>query len=251
MQDVEKGRVQGRPLRCRFEIASRGGCQWTRKVNSGINAYLLDSSSSPGETFHLTNCKCLTRHSIGGNHESHAESWCGAAPSVGDARPDTRNPGEVVLVSASCAESRLPAARSAQTTMLSLCHGTFPPSRRRWTRLRLAPPSKFSRGTYTEEIVITKDLHVEGAGVGATILQSPATLTPFAAFVSARDTRNTTRRRGSHREWCQSPHVRIHRDRPSTLCGPCPRHRRDGGRQAHAGGVSYHTDAARARAEHL
>jgi hypothetical protein len=95
MKDIEKGRVQGRPLRCRFEIASRGGCQWTRKVNSGINAYLLDSSSSPGATFHLTNCKCLTRHSIEGNHERHAESLCGTAPSVGDARPDTRNPGEV------------------------------------------------------------------------------------------------------------------------------------------------------------
>jgi hypothetical protein len=37
-----------------------------------------------------------------------------------------------------------------------------------------APPGatiKVHPGTYTEEIVITKDLHVEGAGVGAAILE--------------------------------------------------------------------------------
>jgi parallel beta-helix repeat protein len=42
---------------------------------------------------------------------------------------------------------------------------------------------KVSRGTYTEEIVITKDLNLKGDGIRATQLQSPSALTPFAVFV--------------------------------------------------------------------
>lgn len=42
-------------------------------------------------------------------------------------------------------------------------------------------------GTFTEEIVIAKDLTLRGAGVGATVVKSPPTLTPFAV-----DTRNGT-----------------------------------------------------------
>jgi hypothetical protein len=34
MEEVEKGWVQGRSLGCSFDIASRGGCQWTHTINS-------------------------------------------------------------------------------------------------------------------------------------------------------------------------------------------------------------------------
>ena len=34
------------------------------------------------------------------------------------------------------------------------------------------------RGTYVEEVVIAKDVNLRGAGVGATTIKSPATLTP-------------------------------------------------------------------------
>jgi parallel beta-helix repeat protein len=36
------------------------------------------------------------------------------------------------------------------------------------------------RGTYTEAVVIGKDINLRGVGVGATVIRSPATLTPFA-----------------------------------------------------------------------
>ena len=45
-------------------------------------------------------------------------------------------------------------------------------------------------GTYTEEVVISQDLNLRGAGVGATVIRSPATLTPFA--VNLRNGRSLT-----------------------------------------------------------
>src|SRR5436309_5876492 len=38
-------------------------------------------------------------------------------------------------------------------------------------------------GIYTEEVVIGKDVNLRGAGIGATIIRSPATLTPYAVDV--------------------------------------------------------------------
>ena len=39
-------------------------------------------------------------------------------------------------------------------------------------------------GTYTEELVIGKDLTLHGAGAGATLVRSPAALTPYAVGLS-------------------------------------------------------------------
>jgi parallel beta-helix repeat protein len=68
-------------------------------------------------------------------------------------------------------------------------------------------------GTYTEEVVIGKDLNLRGAGAGATVIKSPATLTPYAV-----DTRNGTQFTAIVRV-AHGAHVRIS---GLTVSGPLP-----------------------------
>jgi parallel beta-helix repeat protein len=79
-----------------------------------------------------------------------------------------------------------------------------------------APPGStinVKSGTYTEEVIIAKDLTLRGAGVGATVIRSPATLTPYAV-----DTRNGTQFTAIVRV-AHGAHVRIS---GLTVSGPLP-----------------------------
>jgi hypothetical protein len=57
MKDVEKGWIQGRPLRCSFDIASRGGHRGTHKVNSVTTwPVLIEDRVGEGTSASIAGC---------------------------------------------------------------------------------------------------------------------------------------------------------------------------------------------------